>query len=54
MRKTGLFWIVGLLLLAGRGMTQDLAEPIRILSVGKPIDTEVGHAAPFMCDYDGD
>ncbi len=32
----------------------DLASPIRIEAAGKPIDTEVGHAAPFVADFDGD
>ena len=32
----------------------DLAPPVRLEAAGKPIDTEVGHAAPFVCDWDGD
>jgi len=32
----------------------DLAPPVRIEAAGKPIDTEIGHAAPFVCDFDGD
>ncbi len=32
----------------------NLAPPVRIEAAGKPIDTEVGHAAPFVCDWDGD
>jgi len=32
----------------------DLAPPVRIEAAGKPIDTEIGHAAPFVCDWDGD
>ncbi len=31
-----------------------LAEPVRIEAAGKPIDTEVGHAAPCVTDFDGD
>src|SRR2546423_1134931 len=31
-----------------------LAAPVRIEADGKPIDTEVGHAAPFFADFDGD
>lgn len=34
--------------------SSDLAEPIRLEAAGKPIDTEIGHAAPFVCDFDGD
>ena len=29
-------------------------EPVRLEAAGKPIDTEIGHAAPFVCDFDGD
>ena len=36
------------------GTSQDLAPPIRIEAAGRPIDTAVGHAAPFVCDFDGD
>jgi hypothetical protein len=32
----------------------ELAPPVRIEAAGKPIDTEVGHAAPFVYDWDGD
>jgi hypothetical protein len=32
----------------------DLAPPVRIEAAGKPIDTDVGHAAPFVGDFDGD
>jgi hypothetical protein len=31
-----------------------LAPPVRIEAAGRPIDTEVGHAAPFVGDFDGD
>ena len=33
---------------------RELAPPVRIEAAGKPIDTEVGHAAPFVGDFDGD
>src|SRR5688572_6417995 len=32
----------------------ELMPPVRIEAAGKPIDTEVGHAAPFVADFDGD
>ncbi len=32
----------------------NLVSPVRIEAAGKPIDTEVGHAAPFVYDFDGD
>jgi hypothetical protein len=28
--------------------------PVRLTAAGKPIDTDVGHAAPFVGDFDGD
>ena len=34
--------------------SKELAPPVRIESGGKPIDTEIGHAAPFVGDFDGD
>ncbi len=32
----------------------ELVPPVRLEAVGKPIDTEVGHAAPFVYDWDDD
>jgi hypothetical protein len=34
----------------------ELAPPVRLEAGGKPIDTDGdhGHAAPFVCDWDGD
>jgi hypothetical protein len=37
----------------GEGASE-LAAPVRIEAGGKPIDTETGHAAPFVGDFDGD
>ena len=33
---------------------RDLAKPFRVTAGGKPIDVDVGHAAPTMFDFDGD
>jgi hypothetical protein len=33
---------------------QELLPPVRLEAAGKPIDTAVGHAAPFVGDFDGD
>ena len=33
---------------------RELAPPVRLEAEGKPIDTEVGHAAPCVVDFDGD
>jgi hypothetical protein len=30
------------------------APPVRLEAAGKPIDTDVGHAAPLVVDFDGD
>jgi len=32
----------------------ELAPPFRIEADGKPIETTIGHAAPFVIDFDGD
>ena len=34
--------------------TYQFAPPVRLEAAGKPIDTEVGHAAPLVVDFDGD
>ena len=39
---------------AEKGLAPDLSPPVRMEADGKPIDTEVGHAAPFVGDFDGD
>lgn len=32
----------------------ELLPPVRVEAAGAPIDTEIGHAAPFVHDFDGD
>lgn len=39
---------------ANVGLAPELEPAVRLEAAGKPIDTEVGHAAPFVCDFDGD
>jgi hypothetical protein len=46
--------LVGLNASNGLVLGDDLAPPVRLEAGGKPIDTEIGHAAPFVCDWDGD
>jgi hypothetical protein len=49
--------LAGLLLLAAPGGGDpggELAPPVRLEAGGKPIDTDVGHAAPCVVDWDGD
>jgi hypothetical protein len=36
------------------GEVYRFAAPVRLEAAGKPIDTEVGHAAPLVVDFDGD
>ena len=45
--------------LSGLNLQQDVAPiqfepPVRIESSGNPIDVTVGHAAPYLHDFDGD
>jgi hypothetical protein len=46
--------LTGLVPMENIGLSPDLAQPVRLEAAGKPIDTEIGHAAPFVCDFDGD
>ncbi len=32
----------------------ELSRPFRVEANGKPIDVDVGHAAPLVADFDGD
>lgn len=44
----------GLLALAAGFQAGELAPPVRVQVGDKPIDVEVGHAAPLFADFDGD
>jgi hypothetical protein len=46
--------LVLFLLGLGPSAAGELAAPVRLEAGGKPIDTAVGHAAPFVADFDGD
>jgi hypothetical protein len=39
---------------AGAGLAPELAPPVKIVAGGKPIDVDVGHAAPCVADVRGD
>ena len=54
MARPGLWAWLGLVIFAAEGPAGELAAPVRIEVAGKAIDTEVGHAAPFVGDFDGD
>ena len=32
----------------------ELAKPVRLTAAGEVIDTDIGHAAPYVADIDGD
>jgi hypothetical protein len=36
------------------GPLNELSAPFRVEASGKPIDVEIGHAAPLVADFDGD
>ena len=40
--------------LSSAGPPGDLAVPFQVPAGGKPIDVDVGHAAPCLFDFDGD
>ena len=46
--------LTGLIPTEAGALAPDLAPPVRLEAAGKPIDTDIGHAAPFVCDFDGD
>jgi len=50
-------FLLGFVLIAGDQtpkVGEELNPPVRIEAAGKPIDVEVGHAAPFVADFDHD
>jgi hypothetical protein len=46
--------LLGLAPTAGPAPANELLPPVRVEAAGKPIDTDVGHAAPFVGDFFGD
>ena len=46
--------LLSLALAAVPAWAGDLSAPVPLAAQGKPIDTEIGHAAPFLVDLDGD
>jgi hypothetical protein len=51
---TLLVLLAGVILTDNASLSEELKSPVRLEAAGKPIDTELGHAAPFVCDFDGD
>lgn len=57
MRRSGLVAALAVGLCAanhGAGQGSELAPPVPIVAGSETIDVDVGHAAPFVCDMDGD
>lgn len=59
MRRFGSLGLLLVALAAGQASAQDgraseLAAPVKVEAGGAPIDVEIGHAAPFVHDLDGD
>ncbi|MEM7453917.1 MAG: hypothetical protein AAF456_06125 [Planctomycetota bacterium] len=52
MRVLAVFAI--LLTFTGFCHAQEFKDPVRIFAGGEPVDTDIGHAAPYMYDFDGD
>jgi hypothetical protein len=49
--------LVALVLATGQGdaiPASGLAKGVKIEAAGNPIDVEIGHAAPYFVDFDGD
>ncbi|HZN41653.1 MAG TPA: hypothetical protein VFD82_22810 [Planctomycetota bacterium] len=40
--------------LAASMAAQQFETPFRVQAGGKPIDVDIGHAAPYVVDFDGD
>lgn len=54
MWKPVMLAVVGAGTVASQAPSKELAPPVRLEAAGKPIDTDIGHAAPFVVDWDGD
>jgi hypothetical protein len=39
---------------AAGAQSPELESPVRLESAGRPIDVQIGHAAPLWTDWDGD
>ncbi len=54
MLRTLLLSLAPLIVEGNVGLAPELEPAVRLEAAGKPIDTDIGHAAPFVCDFDGD
>jgi hypothetical protein len=50
------FVTLGWLLAVALGLraSDEFEPPFRVLAEGRPIEAQMGHAAPFVADFDGD
>jgi hypothetical protein len=46
--------LAALLCLGAEPAAEQFEPPVRLTAAGQPIDTAIGHAAPFVGDFDGD
>jgi hypothetical protein len=53
---TAVIMVLGLALFGQgpAGQSPELKPPVKLEAGGRPIDVEVGHAAPLWADFDGD
>lgn len=55
MFRTLVVVLAGAILTDSAPLSPELEPPVRLQAAGKPIDAmEIGHAAPFVFDFDGD
>lgn len=54
MRTPFLLALLAVAPLLAEDPSKELAAPVRLEAGGKPIDTAIGHSAPFVVDLDGD
>ncbi len=58
MNASGIVITIGSTLLSGASASaagaSEFEPPVRLEAAGKPIDVEIGHAAPYVYDFDGD
>lgn len=47
-------WAAPLLLMGALAHAQGLGKPVRLEAAGEAIDTDIGHAAPYVYDFDRD
>ena len=54
MSKVTWLALAAMVTLATPGAAQQFHDPVRLEAGGQPITTDIGHAAPYVYDFDGD